>query len=254
MLKRRNFRRMDAGIGRNVNNTRMIMRDHRRARRMRDALVAKGSANRISPTESLTQFGWIGPALSVMGNTARWAYSLNPDNDVIAATGYPLETLATSPGSLVNQCEIAVAGDSGKTYSASAWPTTPAAVTLTLTANTARAFGAFVRISNSTTNFKYGTYEIQLATGTTVLSYVLVQVVSLPIELVILAISNNAGKATIIADTAPAIIFPYSVTAGAPGNVNAGSFVSGDVLYAETLNMRDIGNIVDAVDNGAILI
>jgi hypothetical protein len=223
--------------------------------RMRDAAPGqRNGVNRITPRAQLSQFGWIGPALSQMGNTSRWAVSMNPDNEIVAANGYPLETLATTPTALLNACYIACQGQAGKTYATIAQPGTPAAATLTLTANTANAFGARVRISNAITAYKYATYEIQFATGTTVLSYILVQVVSLPCDIIILGISNNAGKANVIGNTAPAVIFPFSATAGAIGNLNYGSMAAGDVLYAETLNMRDIGNIVDAEQNGAILI
>lgn len=253
---RDNFRgpRMDARPNSHItgalSNPRTLMRD----RRMRDANQAPPtrSGNQIGPAQSLRAFGWIGPALSVMGNTARWAYSLNPDNDIVAANTYPLESMATTPASLLNACAIAVAGASTKTAASAAWSATPAAISLAL--GTASVFGAFVRISNSTQSFKYGTYEIQLTNNGAVLSYVYVQVASLPCEVVILAINNNAGKATIIGDPTPTVVFPYSTTSGAIGNLNAGAFGTGDVVYAETLNMRDIGNVVDAVDQGAILL
>lgn len=235
-----------------LSNPRVIMRDRRKMMRDANPAAANQSGNRLGPAASLRAFGWIGPALSVMGNTARWAYSLNPDNDIVAAPTYPLESMATTPAALLNACAIAVAGASGKTAASGVWAT--AALTLTLTANTTNAFGAFVRISNSTTNFKYGTYEIQFAIGATVISSVWVQVTSLPCEVVILGINNNAGKGTIVGNATPTVIFPYSATAGAIGNLNAGALTTSDVLYAETLNMRDIGNIVNAVGQGAILL
>jgi len=233
---------------------RSIMRDGNFPPLRYDRTPMGPSLNTMGPRIALTQFGWIGAAIGTMGNTSRWACSLNPDNEVIAAQTYPLEGLFTTPAALLNAANIACAGSSGKTIATAQWPAVAAATTLTLTANTSVAFGARVKISNSVTNFKFGTYEIQLATGATVLSYVFVQVTSLPVDIVILAINNNAGKATVVGDSAPAVIFPYSAVAGAIGNSNAGSMVAGDFLYAETLNMRDIGNIYDAVQHGAILL
>lgn len=221
---------------------------------MRDITPRGPSNNAMGVRSALTQFGWIGPAIGMMGNSARWACSLNPDNEVIAASGYPLETLATTPSALLNASMIACAGSAGKTITTALWPAVPAATTLDLTANTSIAFGARVKLSASITNFAFGTYEIQLAQGVTVLSYIFITVVSLPVDIIILAINDNAGKATIVGDNAPAVIFPYSIVPGAIGNANAGSMNSSTVLYAETINMRDIGNIWDAVEHGAVRI
>jgi len=193
--------------------------------------------------------------LSNMAGQGRWAYSLNTENDVIDGTAMPLEGMATTPNALVNACEIAVAGASGKNFGSTAWPAVPAAQTITLTTNlTATVFGVLVRISNSTNLFKFGTYEIQLLNGATVIGYVLIQAATLPVEVVILAINNNAGKGIVVPNAVPSVVVPYSAVAGAIGNLNAGSFGTGDVIYAESLNMRDLGNIANAVDNGAILL
>lgn len=237
---------------RDVAPNRRWMRDKRR----RDVTPSTtASPNAITPSQAMTQFGWIGPVISAMGDTARWAVSLNPDNMVVSGQGYPLETLATSPGALLNACEIACQGAAGKTATAGVWAA--ATLDLALTANTSNAFGAYIRISNSITSFKFATYELMFATGATVasaISYVWVNVTTLPCEIVILGINNAAGKATIVPNTTPNVVVPYSAVAGAIGNINAGSFAAGDVIYAETLNMRDIGNIVDAVEGGAILL
>jgi len=231
---------------------RAVMRD--RGRIMRDVNPRGPSNNVMGPAQILTQFGWIGPAMATMGNTARWACSLNPDNEVIAGPAYPLESMATSPAALVNAAMIACAGQAGKTITTALWPAVAAATTLDLAGNTVTAFGARVKIANSITNFKFASYEIQFAMGATVLSYIIVEVTSLPVDIIILGINNNAGKATVVGAATPAVIFPYSAVPGAVGNINAASMVTGDLLYAETLNMRDIGNLYDAVEQGAILI
>jgi len=249
---------MDQGRIR-TNKGREIMRDQGsvRSRSMRDTSPAgrNASHNRITPAQSLRQFGWLAPALSNMAGQGRWAYSLNPDNDVIAGTGMPLEGMSTTPNALVNACEIAVAGASGKNFGSFAWPASPAAGTITLTTNlNATLFGVLVRISNSTNLFKFGTYEIQLENNGVVTGYVLIQAATLPVEVVILSINNNAGKGVVVPNPTPSVVIPYSATPGAIGNLNAGSFGTGDVIYAESLNMRDLGNIANAVDNGAILL
>jgi hypothetical protein len=247
-----------------TNQNRMMARDSRgisvgprTMRQARDASTASpsSSGNVLGRRQQLRQFGWIGPTLSECGATARYALSLNPDNDVIIANTYPLECLSTSPASLINACMLAVQGDSGKTYASYIATATQATTnqTIDLTTNTKNAFGAFVRISNSTTNFGYGTYEIQLANNATVMSSILIQVTSLPVEVIILAISNNAGKGSVTQDPAPKIIIPFSNSAGV-GNLNYNTVKTADIFYAETLNMRDIGNVVDAMQQGAILI
>jgi hypothetical protein len=236
-----------------------MMRDNRQGRALRrydTASIAQttGQGNSLAPPANLAQFGWMATAISDMGNTQRWAASLNPDNIIVAANTYPLETLYTTPVSLLNACMIACAGAAGKTYAAATWPAqgTATPVPLTLTANTTTAFGAYVRISNALTTFKFASYEIQFGISGTVYSSILVEVTSLPVEIIILSISNAAGKATVIADNAPVVTFPSNATSGNTGNVNYGSLAVGDVLYAETLNMRDIGQLVGAVQAGQI--
>jgi hypothetical protein len=121
-------------------------------------------------------------------------------------------------------------------------------------------FGVRVRISNALTTFKFATYELMLCTAATTasaMSYILVQVASLPVDVIILAITNTAGQATIIPNTTPYVVVPFANPATSPGvagNINWGSFAVGDVVYAETLNMRDIGSIEAAVASGAIVI
>lgn len=228
-----------------------FMRDAATARRgrmargvMRDTLTP--SHNALSPAASLKQFGWIGPAISNMGNSARWACSLNSDNEVIAGTNMPLESMATTPAALLNACMIASLGN-GIKNTAAASLTNGTAATIDLSTGGAIAFGARIKLSNSITNFKFSTYEFQLATTATVIADVLVEATSLPVDVVILSISNTGGKATITPDQVPKVIIPAT-------GVNAGSIVTGDVVYCETLNMRDIGNIYNALENGAILL
>lgn len=233
---------------------RIIRRDRPSMRRDVVANSQQTSKNQLTTSQLMQQFGWIGPAMAIMGSSQRWACSLNEDNEIIAAQGFPLETQAETPAALVNAAYIACQGSAGKTFASGSLPGTPATFDLALTANTTVAFGARVRISNAPTVLKFGMYEIQFAIGSNVVSYIIVQAVSLPIDVVILSINNNAGKATLVPNPTPTVIIPYSATAGAVGNLNAGSLTATDVVTAETLNMRDIGNIWSAVENGAIII
>jgi hypothetical protein len=252
------------GLRRRDANPRTRVRDFRTSgmpgRRVRDVLPGVATTNVLPTANSLTSFGWMGQALGDMGNASSWADSLNPDNQIIIPQGYPLESMATTPAALLNACLIACAGNGVKNY-ASVSITAPAAgtpQTINLGVTATQAFGIRVRISNALTSFKFGTYEIILASAATVasaISYVLVQVGSLPVDVIILAQSNTAGKGTIIGTTTPYLVIPFNtVASGLPGGINLGSVVAGDVWYAETLNMRDIGNIQAAVDAGAVQI
>jgi hypothetical protein len=212
------------------------------------------SPNVLSRTQQQRQFGWIAPVLSAMGTTSRWAMSLNPDNQIVVDNNAPLEGVFETAEALYNAAALAVQGASGKTKASASWPVAPATQTLTLTANTTAAFGVYVRISDTVNNFKFGSYEIQLLSTGVVTGYVTMVVTSLPAELIILSISNNVGRAAVVPNLSPSVVFPYSAVSGATGNVNAGSMNAGNALYAETLNMRDIGNIVGAIQQGVILL
>jgi hypothetical protein len=247
---------------------RRIARDYRGVnRRARDVLPAlqTTSGNALPAPSPLSQFGWIGQAIGDMGNTQRWADSDNTDNEIIAGGSYPLETLATSPAALLNASLIACAGQAQKNFGAITGLTTTATVatnSITLYSATVptTVFGVRIRISNSLTNFKFATYELQLWNGvptalsslTGAASYIYITVASLPVDIIMLNIANAAGKATIIGNSAPVVLVPYSTTAGSAGYVNAGSVAITDVFYAETLNMRDIGNIAGAISAGQI--
>jgi len=211
------------------------------------------SPNRLSRTDQNRQFGWIAPVLSSLGTTSRWVVSLNPDNQIEIGGAYPLEGVWDDPNMLYNACAIAVQGNTTKVQLAATYAT--AAVTLNLgSAGTTNAFGAYIKIMNSPLNSKFGTYELQIQNGATVLGYFTVITHSMPIELIVLSIANNVGKANVVANTGIQIVAPYSVTVGAIGNLNANNLLVTDTIYAETLNMRDIGDIVRAIGRGAILV
>lgn len=259
------------------------VRDGFGRRRYRDVTPGITTTNTLPLANSLTAFGWMGQAIGDMGNSAAWADSLNLDNELIIPSGFPLEAMATSPAALLNACLIACAGNGVKNYAALSVAAGTAAIggpggtlatnggqSIALQGTATQVFGARVRISNALTSFKFASYEIMLTSAATVtagnttwatssvLGYVIVQVASLPVDVIILAITNTAGKATVIGTATPFVVLPFAINASAnpygSGLINQGGFVTGDVVYAETLNMRDIGNIEAAAASGAILI
>jgi hypothetical protein len=185
--------------------------------------------------------GWMGPALSAMGAARRWVMSMDPENQLIVAQGQPLLLAHDSPASLTNACALAVQGDGTKNIQEVAWPAVPADTTLTLTAGI-KVFGVFVRISNSVLNFKFGTYNFRLLNGATVSGDVFVRVKKLPVEIVMLAITNVSGLASVTTNAAASVLFPLATNP---------SLLTPDVLYCETLNMRDMGDVI--TNNGGVL-
>jgi hypothetical protein len=129
---------------------------------------------------------------------------------------------------------LAVQGDGTKGIIEAAWPAVPADTTIAIGAGT-KVFGALVRISNSVLNFKFGTYKFSLLDVAVVRATVWVRVRKLPMEIIILNISNVSGLGSIIPNTDARVRF---LLADNP------TLVSGDILYAESLNMRDIGDPV----------
>jgi hypothetical protein len=253
-------------------------------RMMRDVMPGITTTNQLPPANSLTAFGWMGQALGDMGNGSAWADSLNSDNEIVIPTGFPLESMATSPAALLNACLIACAGNGTKNYGTQAiiagavgqgGPGAAGVVGnqgIALQTQACTVFGMRVRISNALTTFKFGSYEFILGTtapanavaypAASVLSYIIVQVASLPVDVVMLAITNTAGKGTVVGTSTPYCVIPFTpagtalAAAGAYGSgyINQGSFAVTDAVYAETLNMRDIGNIEAAVGSGALSI
>jgi hypothetical protein len=175
-------------------------------------------------------FGWIATVLATLVQQGRFCLSLDPENQVIPTSTQPLTLGYNDPSVLLQACLLAVQGDGTKNFAQALW----AGADLTVAPATARVFGLRIRISNSVLNFKFGAYQMNFLDNATVRSTVLVQVRKLPVDLIILSISNTAGMATVVPTTLPGIQF---LLASNPALVN------GDVIYAETLNQRDIGNI-----------
>lgn len=191
--------------------------------------------NRIGQKAPQYKFGWLGRAITQMGNTKRWAVAKHPDNQILvgsgaAASNQPLLTIYNSPDAYLNAARVAVQGDATKIVQQALW----AAANLQLTLTGAKVFAVRVRITNSELNFKFATYNIRVLDGANLRAQVLVHSGVIPVDLIISAISPGVGQASIVPITNPIVEF---LLADNPG------LVTGDAIMAESLNMRDIGDI-----------
>jgi hypothetical protein len=195
--------------------------------------------NKLQKGSPEMKFGWMAPIFSKMGQTRRWAWSLNPSNQVIvtgtSTVQQPLLMIHKSGGEVLNAARLAVQGKSEKIIGQTVWPVVPADTSVTLTGTT--VFGVRVRVSNSVLNFKYGAVNIRVLDGATLRGEVWVQVNQLPLDLILMTIAFANGLASIVPVVNPIVTFLLA---------NNTALVSGDVLYAESLNMRDIGDIPNA--------
>jgi hypothetical protein len=178
--------------------------------------------------------GWLAPVIDRLARDRRWALSLNKNNQLVVSDGYPLELMAASPSDIVSNARIATAGQTKKVQAQAVWPAVAADTSLTLTGTT--VFGVRIRITNSIQNFKFGTYNVQVLNGATIIADFNVQANQLPVDIIVLTISSGNGKASIVGVTNPIVKF---LAATNP------ALVSGDVLYAESLNARDLGDLTN---------
>jgi hypothetical protein len=183
------------------------------------------------------KFGWMAPLFSKMGQTRRWAWSLNPANQIIitgtATISQPLLMIHSSGAEVLNAARLAVQGKSEKIISQAAW----AAADLSLTLTGTTVFGVRVRISNSVLNFKYGAVNVRLLDAAILRGEVWVQVNQLPMDIIMFAITPANGLASIVPIVNPIVTLLFA---------NNAALVTGDIAYAESLNMRDIGDIPNA--------
>lgn len=186
--------------------------------------------NRIGAKDLQYKFGWVGPAITRLGNTRRWAIAQNNANQIFIEPGKPVETLYNSPNELLSAARLAVAGNAAKIWAQAAW----AAADLSLTLTGATVFGVRIRITNSVLNYKFGAVKIGILSGATVLSTITVLSAQLPVDLIALTINDAAGRATIVGVANPIVRFLLADNT---------ALVAGDQLYAESLNARDIGDI-----------
>jgi hypothetical protein len=175
--------------------------------------------------------------LAVMASQSRFAMSLDPENSIFVGPTDPLMLSYPSVSQLLLACQLAVQGDATKVDNMALWPAQGVPTNLTVAAGLARVFGIRVRVSNSVLNFKFGTYRIQMvsaASGVPVVqSTVNVVVRKLPIDIIILSISNAAGIATVVPNEDPGVRL---LAADNPALVP-----TSDVIYVEGLNQRDLG-------------
>lgn len=212
----------------------MPLSNYRPANRLRIAQrpgLALRNRNVLGPQNTSNQFGWMGPALTQLANTKRTALSLVQGNNVMIVQAFPLVLAYSSPMDLLGAARIATAGK-GEKVTAQTTHTAVADLDLTLTGTI--AFGVKVRVTDSPLNFRFGAYRIQLLNGATVVSEVIVQANKMPAEVILLAISNTGGQATVVGITNPIVRFPFTNSA----------VTTTLVCWAETLNMRDVGEVV----------
>jgi len=195
--------------------------------------------NKLQRGPQQMKVGWVASLMSKMGQTRRWAWSLNPANQIII-TGtptiqQPLLMVHSSGGEVLNAARLAVQGKADKIIAQAAWPAVPADTSLTLTGTT--VFGVRVRVSNSVLNFKYAAVNIRVLDAAVLRGEIWIQVNQLPLDVIIFTIAYANGLASIVPVVNPIITFLL---------LNNVGLVSGDILYAETLNMRDIGDIPNA--------
>jgi len=191
--------------------------------------------NTLGPADlGAAQFGYLGPVLTKMANSRRWAVVTSDANQVIVQQAYPLQLLQTTPIDLLNAARIAAQGSAVKAYESAFMPAAGADLTINL--GTVRSFGVRVRISDSPLEFKFGSYNVKVKDGATVLGEIEVLANKLPAEVIILGISNAGGQAT-----CTTIVNPQVVVAG---SANGSSTVTASTtVWAETLNLRDVGTV-----------
>jgi len=187
-------------------------------------------APKVSTTQSGANGGWLSQAFNVMGANRLHCLSLVHGNELTVQQLYPLRTVYPNKQALVTACRIAVAGEARKDSQTQVTPAGPADNVLNLLY---KSFGARIKVSDSLTNLKFGSFDIKIGDGATVLSEVFVDVAVLPVRIVMLGIAINRGQATVIPIAAPRI------------TVVAASSSTAVTVYltAETLNEADLGGV-----------
>jgi len=199
-------------------------------------MTPQNNKNALGARRDESQFGWLGPVITKIANSRRWAFPLTGGCSIIVASGYPLQLAERTPTALTNDCITAIQGEATKkitTY------TVPGTVPVTDTDVTAggfgvKAFGVRIRISSQITSFKFGAYDIQLFDGATKIATATIQPSVVPSDFVLFGISDSGGKATVRTLSNPVI----KITAPA-----SWSWATGDTITCESLNLRDIGEL-----------
>jgi len=177
------------------------------------------------------RIGWLGKSLLTMGRNRSWVYSLTDGCTIIPLQGYPLKLKQSGEKELWDACNIATLGDGKKDIQSTVIPAPPFVNTdLTLTQP---AFGVKIKYSNSMLSFNLGTFRFALLDTATLVSEVYVMPIRIPIEFVMLGISDTGGQASLKRIAAPVVRI-----------IAANSAMStGDSFSAETLNQRDLGSM-----------
>jgi hypothetical protein len=173
--------------------------------------------------------GWLGAAIKDMGERRSWTFALSGKTDIVVAQTFPLYTSHESPDRLFGACKIAAQGSAVKASLVSIVAAVPIDTTVAL--GIIKSFGVRVKIANSPLNFKYGQYTVDLLDNATLLSTVVIKPATNVADIIILAINNNGGQATVVPVLQPVVTV----------RVATSSLSAGDAIVAETLNERDLG-------------
>jgi len=192
--------------------------------------------NVLGASDPSSQFGWLGAAVTEAGNTRRWAISLVPENEVTVDQAFPLQMLYDTPAAVLSACKIAVAGVGVKSVISGLMAAAGADSTFTPLAANTLSFGLRFTIGDNVTTFKFGTYTVQILNNGVNIGTIYIMAKKQPIDMVVFAITNVGGNATIVGNAVPAIKVIGSVN-GSP------TVTASTAVWAETLNMRDLGRI-----------
>lgn len=192
--------------------------------------------NIIGSAAATSSFGYLGPCLTRMANDRRWALPQLDENSVVVNQAYPLQLLQQTPLELLNAVRINAQGSSVKAYEQITMPAGGADATVNL--GNVRCFGVRVRITDSPLQFKFGAYILTLRDGTTPIGEVAFLANKVPAEIIMLGISNAGGQATAATIANPQIVIT--------GETNGSATTDTTVVWAETLNLRDLGTVARA--------
>jgi len=185
-----------------------------------------------NPVPGAASFGYLGPVLTKMANTRRWAVPTSANNSIVINQDYPLQLLQSTPGEVLAAARIAAQGSSVKAYVNAIMPA--AGSDLTINLGNVRSFGVRVRITDSVLSFKYGTYTVQIREGSTVLGEVVIIANEVPAEIILMGISNAGGQANVTTIANPQVVV-FGSAAG------SSTVTASTQVWAETLNLRDVG-------------
>lgn len=194
--------------------------------------LSTSAGNRLGASSNDSSFGYLGPVLTAMANTRRWAVAAREENSVIIDQAYPLQLMPATPLEILNSARIAAQGSAVKAVSQSLMPAAGADLTLNL--GNVRSFGVRVRISDSPLNFKFGVITVELLDNTTSLGKVYLIGAKLPAEVFFLGVSNAGGQGSVTTIANPVVKVYGSATGSATTS-------SSTAVWAETLNLRDLG-------------